>query len=264
MKVKVSVQISVVIPAFNEGQKIKATLKKVTSYLRQEYSSYEVIVVDDGSTDNTLLEAISCAADDPSIRCLCNNSNRGKGYSVRRGMLESAGEWVLFTDADLSTPIEELSRLMNWGALGYHVIIGSRALQDSLIAVRQPLYRVVLGKSFNLAVRLVAVPDVRDTQCGFKLFWGEAGRLLASLGQLNRYSFDVEMLFLAKKMGLKVAEVPVQWAHCRSSKVKPLRDGLRMLADLAAIRWLDLRGAYSSGATLAAAEDLAGYPALKR
>lgn len=239
-----NVQISVIIPAYNEGQNIKATLKKVTSYLRKNYVSYEVIVVDDGSADSTSSEVRAAAASDPRIRLFSHRPNRGKGYSVRKGMRESRGEWVLFTDADLSTPIEELSRLMAYGDLGYRVVIGSRALPQSRIAVRQPFHRIMLGKCFNLAVRLLAVPQVRDTQCGFKLFWGETARLLASLGQLNRYSFDVELLFLAQKMGLGVAEVPVQWSHCQNSKVKPLRDGLRMVADLALVRWLEARGTY--------------------
>jgi len=259
-----SVQVSVIIPAYNEGQKIKATLQKVTSYLKEKYPSYELILVDDGSTDNTLEGARTAAALDPRIRLLSHSPNRGKGYSVKRGMRESTGKWVLFTDADLSTPIEELSRLMEYGMRGYRVVIGSRALPQSRITVHQPFPRTALGKCFNLAVRLLAVPRVRDTQCGFKLFWGETARLLASLGRLNRYSFDVELLFLARKMGLEVIEVPVQWAHRPGSKVKPWRDGLHMLADLAAIRWLEARGAYRTGVSLAEAIEPAARTVFKR
>ncbi|SHI69098.1 dolichyl-phosphate beta-glucosyltransferase [Desulfofundulus thermosubterraneus DSM 16057] len=236
-----------IIPAYNEECRLGATLKKVISYLKREFTSYEVIVVDDGSSDGTHRVATSFAATNPFVRCLRNHSNRGKGYSVRRGILESRGEWVLFTDADLSTPIEELPHLLEWGAKGYQVVVGSRAREGSRILVSQPFYRVVLGKGFNLAVQLLAVPGVRDTQCGFKLFWGDTARLLASLQVLNRYSFDVELLFLARKLGLPLAEVPVEWSHSQSSRVRPLRDGLRMLADLFFIRWLDLRGAYMAG-----------------
>jgi dolichyl-phosphate beta-glucosyltransferase len=233
------VQLSVVIPAFNEADRLPPTLERVFTYLRGRDASFEVIVVDDGSRDETVARARAAGA-----TVLPNEVNRGKGYSVRRGMLAARGARRLMTDADLSTPIEDLGRLMAALDGGFDVAIGSRALPDSNVEVHQPWYRENMGRVFNGLVRLLAVPGLKDTQCGFKLFTAEAAQAAFSRALLDGFSFDVEALYLARRHGFRIAEVPVTWRNDAASRVG-LWSGFRAFPDLLRIRWNAWTGAYA-------------------
>src|SRR6266568_2532999 len=204
-------RLSVVIPAFNEAERLPRTLARVNAHLVGQGPPYEIVVVDDGSTDGTAESAR--AEGGPALTLLRYQPNRGKGYAVRRGMLAARGARRLMTDADLSTPIEELDRLCARMDEGHDVVVGSRALPASRIEVRQPWYRENMGRLFNLFVRALAVPGVRDTQCGFKLFSAAAARDVFSAARLDGFSFDVEALFLARRKGYRIAEVPVRWRN---------------------------------------------------
>ncbi len=233
------------MPAYNEQTRLPETIRRIQAYLsRSEWSFHELLIVDDGSTDATVQVASEFASGNPDIRVLRNPGNRGKGYSVRHGMLEARGEWRLFTDADLSSPIEELDKL--WAAIGREgseVAIGSRALDRSLIGVHQPGMRESAGRVFNSVMRAVVGLPISDTQCGFKLFSGAASREIFPRQTQERFGFDVEVLFIAKKHGFKIAEVPVRWDHVDGSKVGMLT-GLHAFSELAAVRWNDLKGKY--------------------
>jgi dolichyl-phosphate beta-glucosyltransferase len=241
--------LTVVIPAYNEEQRLPPTLDRAAEYLSSAgFSQAEIVVVDDGSSDHTveITKAAAARLERPglSLRVVSNPGNRGKGYSVRHGMRESQGDWVLFSDADLSAPIEELDKL--WEAVatqGYDVAIGSRALDRSLIGERQPLFREVSGRVFNLAVRIVARLPFADTQCGFKLFSRAATDLVASKQLVERFGFDVEQLYLARHFGFKIAEVPVRWNDVEGTKVSTL-SGVDAFVDVARVRWNSLTGKY--------------------
>jgi dolichyl-phosphate beta-glucosyltransferase len=237
------VQLSVVIPAYNEAERLPPTLERVLGYLRGRAVSHEVVVVDDGSRDQTVARARAVGGD--AVTVLANEVNRGKGYSVRRGMLAARGARRLMTDADLSTPIEDLERLAARLDDGYQVAIGSRALPDSNVEIHQPWYRENMGRVFNAAVRLLALPGLKDTQCGFKLFSAEAAQAAFSRAQLDGFSFDVEALFLARRLGYRIAEVPVTWRNDAASRVG-LWSGFRAFPDLVHIRWNALRGRYAA------------------
>lgn len=245
--------VSVVIPAYNEERRLSDTLEQVLAYLQKQDYLWEVIVVDDGSEDRTAEIAEGFAAQHPTVRVI-RNPHRGKGYTVRTGMLASQGEYILFSDADLATPIEEWEKLLVYLERGYDVAIGSR---EGIGAVRygEPWYRHLIGRAFNLLVRLVAVGGFQDTQCGFKAFRHQAAKDLFS--SLRLYgedapeikggavtAFDVELLFLALKKGYKVKEVPVIWRYGKHSKVSPLRDSIHMFRDVLAVRLNDWRGVY--------------------
>jgi cellulose synthase/poly-beta-1,6-N-acetylglucosamine synthase-like glycosyltransferase len=237
--------ISIVIPAYNEEKRLPVTLERVNSYLaRGGWEFSEVLVVDDGSRDATAAIAEDFATRQPSIRVLRNPGNRGKGYSVRHGMLEAKGEWTLFSDADLSAPIEDLEKL--WSAVretGAQVAIGSRALDRSLIGVHQPVLRESAGKLFNLAARVITGLPFWDTQCGFKLFETRAAREIFRRQQLERFGFDVEVLFIARKLGHRVMEVPVRWNDVAGTKVGTL-SGLSAFLDPVRVRINQLKGKY--------------------
>jgi len=237
--------LSIIIPAYNEEARLPSTLLAITKFLAgSEWSPAEILVVDDGSSDRTAQVAGEFAATGCPVRVLRNPGNCGKGYSVRRGMLQGKGDWLLFTDADLSTPINELHKL--WSALAEGqaaVAIGSRALDRSLIGVRQPLFRERAGQLFNWCMqRLLRLP-LCDTQCGFKLFRRDAARAIFERQTLDRFSFDAEALFLARKLGYPVREVPVRWNDVLGSKVS-LLSGARGFADLLRVRLNDLLGIY--------------------
>jgi dolichyl-phosphate beta-glucosyltransferase len=238
-----AVQLSVVIPAFNEAERLPPTLERVLAYLRGCGRSYEVVLVDDGSRDQTVARARELGG--AALTVLANEVNRGKGYSVRRGMLAARGERRLMTDADLSTPIEDLEPL--WGRLddGYDVAIGSRALPESNVEIHQPWYRENMGRIFNALVRVLAVPGLKDTQCGFKLFSAAAAEAAFSRAQLDGFSFDVEALFLARRLGFRIAEVPVTWRNDAASRVG-LWSGFRAFPDLLRIRANVWAGRYAS------------------
>lgn len=234
------------MPAYNEQARLPESLRKIERYFDQsDWGFHEVLVVDDGSTDGTLQAAQTFAAANPNIRVLKNPGNRGKGYSVRHGMLETKGEWTLFTDADLSAPIEELDTLWKEAQRGgQEIAIGSRAIDPSLIGVHQPGFRETAGRFFNLVMRGVTGLDIADTQCGFKLFRGDVAREVFKYQQLERFGFDVEVLFIAKKRGYRIAEVPVHWNHAEGSKVG-MFNGLQAFAELASIRLNEMKGRYS-------------------
>jgi glycosyltransferase involved in cell wall biosynthesis len=223
-----SPSLSVIIPAYNEESRLPLSLRKIVDYLGQApQRPVEILVVNDGSSDGTAAVARQLAhkleGPDLSIRVLDNAGNRGKGYSVRRGMLEGRHDWLLLTDADLSSPIEELDKLERAISSGsYDIAIGSRALDRSLIGVHQPWFRETMGRIFNLAVRLTTGLGFADTQCGFKLFRREAAHKIFSRQLLERFGFDVEVLYLAKKLGFRVTEVPVRWDHVEGTKVSTL------------------------------------------
>ena len=240
-------ELSIIIPSFNEELRLPATLAQIAAYIRASKRSTEVIVVDDGSSDHTFDVANSFRGEIPHLRVLKNSENRGKGYSVRRGMLEATGRIVLFTDADLSAPIEEADKLLP--ALGQNdVAIGSRALDRSLIAVRQSVFREYAGIIFNFIVRAILRLPFVDTQCGFKAFRREHSRVIFEQQRIERFGFDPELLYLARHHGLRSVEIPVRWAHSPATKVSMLRDSLQMFLDVFIIRWNALRGKYPKAA----------------
>ena len=236
---------SIVIPAFNERARIIATLESVVTCVREKHWDAEVIVVNDGSTDETRDLVRDFIRQAPEVRLMENPSNRGKGYSVRNGLVHAHGEIVMFTDADLSAPIDEAERL--FAAIeqeGADLAIGSRWLATSRQTHRQPLYRQFFGRCFNALTRAVMHLPYADTQCGFKAFTREAAQTVFQLQTIERWGFDPEILFIAGKRHYKVREVPVSWAHDARSRISYLRDGLQMLKELAIVRWNALIGRY--------------------
>ena len=233
--------ISIIIPAYNEEKRLPATLVKVREYLagsRWDFS--EIVVVNDGSRDGT-----AKVAHDAGVRVVENPGNRGKGYTVKHGMLEARGEWILYTDADLSAPIGELEKL--WAAAeraDAKVAIGSRALDRSLVGVHQPRVRELVGRAFNLMMRLVTGLPFRDTQCGFKLFDTAAARRIFARQLLDGFGFDVEVLYIARRLSFRAVEVPVKWNDVAGTKVSMLR-GLAAFSDLLRVRWNGVRGKYN-------------------
>jgi dolichyl-phosphate beta-glucosyltransferase len=237
-------QYSIVIPAYNEAARIPATLEAVTACVRARGWSAEIVVVDDGSRDTTADVVQGFARRNPAVRLLENPGNRGKGYSVRNGLLRSLGEIVMFTDADLSAPIEEAEGLFAAIARGADIAIGSRWLERSRQTIRQPFYRRFFGRCFNGVTRAVMGLPFADTQCGFKAFTRDAAQTVFQLQTIDRWGFDPEILFIALKRGYRIEEVPVSWAHDERSRISYLKDGMRMLEDIAIVRWNALRGRY--------------------
>jgi len=242
---------SIVLPAYNEGERLAATLESIFGYIATQAPKTEVIVVNDGSSDDTAQIVTRYAAQHPELRLLHNPGNRGKGYSVRNGMLHAQGDVLLFSDADLSSPIAEAGKLFSAIAEGADIAIGSRWLKTELQVRRQPLFRRVLGRIFNLALRVFLGLNFRDTQCGFKAFTRQAADALFPGQQIERWGFDPELLYLARKHHLAVVEVPVLWSHREGTRIHPIRDGLRMFLDVLRVRWYALRGRYSTGTTAA-------------
>ena len=228
-------RLSIVVPAFNETQRIVPSLERVFTYMDRSHPEFEIVLVDDGSTDGMAALVRQRFGDRPQLRVVTYGANRGKGYAVRYGTLEARGDVVLFSDADFSTPIEELEKLLATLAEGYDMVIGSRALRGSEIRQRQPFYREGAGKFFNLLVRLFVLPGFHDTQCGFKCFRREPLLPVVRQLQIDGFAFDVELIALAVAAGLRVAEVPVVWVNSPSSRVR-LRHGLAAFADLQGIR----------------------------
>lgn len=238
-------RLSVIVPAFNEARRLGATLERVLAYLEGAGRPGELIVVDDGSRDGTA--AVAEQSRGPGrvpVRVLRSEQNHGKGWAVRRGMLAAEGDVRLMCDADLSTPIEEVERLEAWLGRGYEVAIASRALPDSDVRVHQAWWREAMGKTFNVLVRLLALRGFLDTQCGFKAFRAGAARAIFARTTLDGFSFDVEALLVARRLGYRIREVPVSWLNSPESKVHPIRDAAHMLADLVRLRCRDLDGSY--------------------
>jgi glycosyltransferase involved in cell wall biosynthesis len=236
---------SIVIPAYNERTRIAKSLDRIMGYIADHNWDAEVIVVDDGSNDGTADIVRDYASRCAGLRLLLNPGNRGKGYSVRNGMLHAQGEILLFSDADLSSPIEESSRLFSAIAGGADVAIGSRWMQAELQTEKQPLYRQLFGRVFNLALRIVLGLQFKDTQCGFKAFTRPAAQALFPLQTIERWGFDPELIYLAQKFGFRVEEVPVAWAHREGTRINPVRDGIRMVGEMLEIRWNAFTGKYS-------------------
>jgi glycosyltransferase involved in cell wall biosynthesis len=227
---------SIVIPAYNESARIEATLTAVVRCIRENAWDAEIIVVNDGSVDTTAQQILDFARTAPEIRLLENPGNHGKGYSVRHGLLQARGEIVMFTDADLSAPIAEAERLFAAIRAGADIAIGSRWLERQRQTHRQPLYRQLFGRCFNLITRTVMGLTFHDTQCGFKAFTREAAQTVFQLQRIEGWGFDPEILFIASKRHLRVDEVPVSWGHDERSRLSYLRDGFQMLKEIATIR----------------------------
>jgi dolichyl-phosphate beta-glucosyltransferase len=235
---------SIVIPAYNEGARLGPTLEKVLAYVHSQHWDAEVIVVNDGSRDNTAEIIRAFAAKNLILRLVENPGNRGKGYSVRNGMLNARGRVVLFSDADLSSPIEEAPKLFAALDAGADIAIGSRWLRAETQTQRQPLHRQIFGRIFNLLLRLTLGLKFKDTQCGFKAFKQPAVQAIFPLQKIERWGFDPEILFLARKLGFKVQEVPVAWGHSGDARIHPLIDGSKMFMEMLRIRWNSLSGEY--------------------
>lgn len=237
---------SIVIPAYNEGQRLGATLDAVTAFVAQQHWRAEIVVVNDGSTDDTAELVRDRARKNPLIRLIENPGNRGKGFSVRNGMLNAHGDVLLFTDADLSAPITEAPKLISAIEAGAAVAIGSRWLDPSLQTHRQSLLRQFLGRVYNILMRIILGLNFKDTQCGFKAFTREAARLIFPNQHIERWGFDPEVLFVARRYHLKIAEVPVRWGHDSGTRIHPFRDGLQMFTEMLSIRWTDMKGEYEA------------------
>jgi glycosyltransferase involved in cell wall biosynthesis len=235
--------LSIVVPAYNEAARLPVTLPLLISYCRR-HGSAELLVVDDGSSDDTARLVEEASRAQPFVRLLRNPGNRGKGYSVRHGMREAAGEWILFSDADLSSPIEEADKLFAAARRdGAAIAIGSRALDRSLVGVHQPALREWSGRFFNVVMRLATGLPFRDTQCGFKLYRRDAARAVFSRQLLEGFGFDVEDLAIGRIHGFRTVEVPVRWNNVEGTKVGAW-SGARAFWDLAVVRWNQLRGRY--------------------
>jgi dolichyl-phosphate beta-glucosyltransferase len=236
---------SIIVPAYDEGQRIGASLERMAAYVRAAGWSAEIIVVNDGSRDNTAAIVNQFVRQNPIVRLLENPGNRGKGYTVRNGMMNATGQILVFTDADLSSPIEEAEKLFGVIERGEaDIAIGSRYLQSQLQTRKQPFYRRMLGRTFNLALRGILGLSYVDTQCGFKAFSRKAALTVFPAMKIEGWGFDPEILFLARRSGLGVAEVPVSWAHDHRSKINPLLDGARMFTELMRVRLNSISGKY--------------------
>ncbi len=237
---------SIIIPAYNESSRIRPTLDEILRYAAEQRWDAEILVVDDGSRDNTAEIVREYAVNYAQIQLVENPGNRGKGYSVRNGMLHARGEICLFTDADLSSPITEAPKLFDAIRAGADVTFGSRWLNAELQTERQPLYRQLFGRIFNIVLRIFLGLHYADTQCGFKAFRREAAQRIFPLQKIERWGFDPEILFLARRMGMKVVEIPVLWAHSEGTRLHPFRDGMRMFGDVLHVRWNAWTGVYNA------------------
>ncbi len=242
------IYLSVVIPAYNEGPRLAKTLQEIIAFLRAQTYRSEILVIDDGSADNTSAIAEQELTSFPEYQVLKNVPNQGKGAAVRRGMLEARGEMLLFTDADMSTPIQEVTGFIAALQKDYDVVIGSRAMQGADIVEHQPFFREWMGRIYNFLARLLAFKGIQDSQCGFKCFRREAARDLFRRQKLDRFSFDAEIVFLAQRLGYRLLEKPVSWKNSARSRVSLLSDPLNMFMDLARIRWLHRGESRTAGA----------------
>src|SRR5438045_5744448 len=236
-------QLSIIVPSFNEELRLPDSLERIAAYIYSSGRRTEVLVVDDGSTDRTAEVAASFSGRIGNLRVLQNGENRGKGFSVRHGRLEARGETVLFTDADLSAPIDEADKLIS-ALQQYDVAIGSRAMNRDLIEVHESAFREFAGIIFNRIVRIVLWLPFVDTQCGFKGFRRERCRIIFEQQRIERFGFDPELLYLARHHGLKSIEIPVRWSHSPATKINMMRDSIQMFVDVFTIRWNALLGRY--------------------
>jgi dolichyl-phosphate beta-glucosyltransferase len=234
--------LSIVIPAYNEAERLPASLTRLGEFLRAESYDAEIVVVDDGSRDGTAAAVERATTADPAVR-LIRAPHAGKGAAVRRGMLAAGGAVRVMCDADLSMPAHELPKLLAALAAGADVAIATREGAGAR-RVGEPYLRHLMGRAFNFLVRRLAVPDLHDTQCGFKAFTAASAEALFRPSTIDGFGFDVEVLYLARKQRLRVAEVPIVWYFQASSRVSPLRDTIRMVRDILRVRWNDARGLY--------------------
>jgi dolichyl-phosphate beta-glucosyltransferase len=232
--------LSLIIPALNEERRLPDTLEQVAAYLQSRPYDYEILVVENNSTDNTLAIAQAFAEEHPQVRVL-HNAQRGKGRAVRQGMLEARGQYRFMCDADLSMPINELSKFLPPAMTGYDIVIASREAPES-IRYDEPVYRHLGGRAINLIIRLLALPGLHDSQCGFKCFTAQAADDLFRIQTLNGWSFDIELLFVARRRGYRMIEVPIHWYYHSESKVHAVRDAVRMIGDIFTIRRNAMRG----------------------
>ena len=239
---------SFIIPAYNESSRIRPTLDELLRYSHDRGWDVEILVVDDGSRDDTAQIVREYGRAHQQILLVENPGNRGKGFSVRNGMLHARGDICLFTDADLSSPISEAPKLFDAISAGADIAIGSRWLRPDLQTDRQPLYRQAFGRIFNVVLRVFLGLNFADTQCGFKAFRREAAQRIFPLQKIERWGFDTEILFLARRMNFTVKEVPVVWAHNEGTRLHPFRDGFRMFLEVLRIRWNSISGAYTAAA----------------
>ncbi len=239
---------SIIIPAYNESRRLRPTLDELLRFTEERGWDTEILVVNDGSRDDTAEIVRAYGKEHPHVLLVENPGNRGKGYSVRNGMLHARGDICLFTDADLSSPIGEAQKLFDAIAGGADIAIGSRWLRADLQTERQPLYRQLFGRIYNLVLRVFLGLNFADTQCGFKAFRREAVQRIFPLQRIERWGFDPEILFLARRLGFRVKEVPVIWAHSEGTRLSPFRDGMRMFSEVLRIRWYSIAGAYTDAA----------------
>jgi len=237
---------SVVIPAYNESARIRPTLDEILRHVQEQNWDAEILVVNDGSSDDTAQIVREYGKSNPEVLLIENPGNRGKGYSVRNGMLHARGDICLFTDADLSSPITEARKLFEVLAAGADIAIGSRWLRSELQTERQSLLRQAFGRIFNMVLRVILGLHFADTQCGFKAFRRDAAQRIFPLQRIERWGFDPEILFLARRAGLRVEEVPVVWAHSEGTRLNPFRDGIRMFVEVLRIRWYAITGEYTA------------------
>jgi glycosyltransferase involved in cell wall biosynthesis len=251
---------SIVVPAYNESSRLGSSLDRVLAFLDEKAWDAELVVVDDGSCDDTAAIVRAYAQRDPRVRLVENPGNRGKGFSVRNGMLRATGQVMIFTDADLSSPIAESEKLVLAIRNGADVAIGSRWMQPELMTERQPVYRQLFGRIFNLILRMVLGLRFKDTQCGLKAFSRQAALQIFPRQQIERWGFDPELLFLARRLHLRTVEVPVAWAHDQRSKINPLFDGMKMAWEILRIRWYAWSGKYRQTVTAVPAAGHEGRP----
>ncbi len=236
--------LSVVIPVYNEGHCIQRNLEKIVRYLSSKFSRFEVIVVDDGSTDDTQNKLAEVARQEGRIRVISVSHNHGKGFAVKQGIMAAKGDMLVFMDADLSTPIEEIEKAVGELLRGYPIVVASRQHPDSIVSVHQSRFRERMGKCFNFLVRTLFRFPFRDTQCGFKCFSRKAGKEIFSISRVDRYAFDVEVFLIARGLGYEVKEIPVRWADSPMSKVSVIGNSLPVIRDLLAIYLNQFKGLY--------------------
>ncbi len=234
--------LSLIIPAYNEEQRIKASLENALDFFESKSLNFEILVVDDGSKDNT--KQLVTNFDSPKIKLIAQDQNRGKGAAVTRGMLEANGQIRIFSDADFSTPVTEIDKVITAMSLGTEVFIGSRALDYSMIKKHQPAYREFMGKTFNKLVQLFLISGIKDTQCGFKGFTAKAAEDIFSKMKIEGFGFDLEIIYLANKLGFQISEVPVEWYNDERSTVNPIKDSITMFFDIFKVKRLHKNDLY--------------------
>ena len=246
-KTKEEIYLSIIIPAYNEEDRIKKTLEHIFKYLSEKSFTFEFVIVDDGCTDETIDIVKNTIGDkDYSFKIVKNDHNMGKGFSIKKGVIESSGKFLLFSDADMSTPIEEFDKMIPFLEGGSDIVIGSRALNNSDIRKRQIWYREMMGKIFNFFVQLLVLKGIKDTQCGFKAFKADDAKRIFTKMTIYRFGFDVELLYLARILNLKITEVPIIWINSPASKVRCVTDSLSMFMSLIKIRYNRLIGIYKN------------------